>query len=106
MNRINLEKTDEMLLKSFVEARTPRFYKELGLACQTTEYLIGLAFRCLHRDSDLTFELLLNEEDENEIDEAVSKDYPDIPSKLYRLQMKIAYLVLQKYYNRDGSMKL
>jgi hypothetical protein len=100
-----LEKSDELLLKSFVESRLPQFYKDIGLACSMIEYLVGLSFKCLHKDADLASELYLDGETWKELDKAISGNYPDSLSQVFRLQMETAYLVLQKYYNEDGSAK-
>jgi hypothetical protein len=105
MGIVCLETGDELLLKSFVESRLPRFYQEVGLACSAVEYLVGLSCRCLHGDAHLTFELGLDEGFWGELDGAIENHRDDYLSRIFRLQMEAAYLVLVKYYNPDGSAR-
>lgn len=103
MKRI-FAKSDTLLIKSFLQGSHPTFIRALSLEMDV-DYLAGLCTRFLKKDACLEHKLVdLDIEQKREIGEYLNK--PDnIDDRIFYLKMKAAYLVLQKYYDKDGFYK-
>ena len=104
MKKIDIEKSDLFLAKSFLKEKDPNFVIELSLEMYV-DYLAGLCTRFIRRDSNLENRLVeLSLDQKRAINNYLNISGND-HDKIFLLKMKTFLLTLRKYYKEDGSRK-
>lgn len=100
-----VQKADILLIKSFLEQAYPPFVAELSLNMEV-DYIAGLCTRFLKNEGHLQFQLMsLNSEEESAILNYLDA-FGNKEDEIFYLTMKAVIVILNKYYNDDGSYRV
>lgn len=99
-----LSKSDELILKAFLEMKEPEYAKDLNLRYEL-EYFDCLAFKILQGSKNLNFKVEDFESDINIKIKEYIKECNLTDDKIHFDVSKLILLIAKKYYNEDGTLR-